>query len=420
MMVMAAGPPTGHQAVAQHTPGCRHARTAAAAPCTPLRLAFYCCTWATLSVTNHGEPTTAGADSPIASETSLNNKTCATERVDGAGVGAAANGGWSRDHEPYLGWGWAAAQRRLSPDQPLPCSWRRVAASEFESFSQDEPAIITGLQGPGVTGGGGGVWAARSRWRKAEFVRRYGAETVRVGDALEMGREGPEATLQTVTVGDYIARGMAGADGMPMYSFDRTMTNSSGAEGGGGTETEVQRPPGWLVQHIGTDYQLPPVFGGDGAGGWRHRVLNLGPSGEGLGFHYHDAAINSVVFGAKRWWVCPNYMDLSVAQFESLKVLLGGEATSFGQNIRMRDWLRDVYPAPEVQAAIGAAGMSECTQRAGETVFVPAGWHHAVLNLGEVISLAVQKSGPGGAFEGQAAAAAGAGAPSEAEAERGG
>ena len=102
------------------------------------------------------------------------------------------------------------------------------------------------------------------------------------------------------------------------------------------------------------------------------------------------------------------------------QVLLGGEATSFGQNIRMRDWLRDVYPAPEVQAAIGAAGMSECTQRAGETVFVPAGWHHAVLNLGEVISLAVQKSGPGGAFEGQAAAAAGAGASSEAEVERGG
>ena len=59
--------------------------------------------------------------------------------------------------------------------------------------------------------------------------------------------------------------------------------------------------------------------------------------------------------------------------------------------------------------------MSECMQQAGETAFVPAGWHHAVLNVGETISLAVQKSGPGGAYEGRAAAAATAGSESRSD-----
>ena len=51
-----------------------------------------------------------------------------------------------------------------------------------------------------------------------------------------------------------------------------------------------------------------------------------------------------MVFGLKRWWVCPNYMNMTEPQFESLKMLLGGEETAFGQDIRMRDWLREIYP----------------------------------------------------------------------------
>ena len=68
----------------------------------------------------------------------------------------------------------------------------------------------------------------------------------------------------------------------------------------------------------------------------------------------------------------------------------------------MSSWLTDVYPRPEVQAAMEEAGMVECVQDAGETMFVPAGWHHAVVNVGETVALAVQKTGPGGPYEGGA------------------
>jgi hypothetical protein len=103
----------------------------------------------------------------------------------------------------------------------------------------------------------------------------------------------------------------------------------------------------------------------------------------------------------------------------------------------MSDWLRDIYPQQAVQLAMAVTGVRECVQRAGETVFVPAGWHHGVVNIGvgetpthlaclasrsgegdfdwpgagdtgETVALALQKSGPGGPFEGAAATSQGA------------
>jgi hypothetical protein len=98
----------------------------------------------------------------------------------------------------------------------------------------------------------------------------------------------------------------------------------------------------------------------------------------------------------------PNYEDMNETQFRALKVALGGERTGYGQDIRMSSWLQEVYPLPEVQEAMRIAEMDECIQAAGETVFVPAGYHHAVLNIGETVALAVQKTGPGGPYEGAA------------------
>ena len=65
-----------------------------------------------------------------------------------------------------------------------------------------------------------------------------------------------------------------------------------------------------------------------------------------------------------------------------------------------------MYPHPDVQSAIAAISVQECIQRAGEAIYIPAGWHHAVVNIGETVALAVQKSGPGGAWEGTAVSTA--------------
>lgn len=249
--------------------------------------------------------------------------------------------GWRHDavHEApsayYLSGGWLEED----PASPLlanaPCTMRRVRLTELRGKEPTEPLVITDLQlQPG--------WHTRERWRKPSLVERHGEIELWVGDSLEMGREGPEvpASLRRLKLGEFVQSGMIGR-----YSFDRT--------------TIFEDYP--QLKH---DFALPPPFEEDSEGSWGHLTLSVGPSGEGLGFHYHDAALNAVVYGKKRWFTCPNYEQMNETQFAALKVVLGGEETGFGQDVRMRDWVREVYPRREVQEAMRAAEVHECVQHA--------------------------------------------------------
>jgi hypothetical protein len=53
----------------------------------------------------------------------------------------------------------------------------------------------------------------------------------------------------------------------------------------------------------------------------------------------------------------------------------------------VREWVADVLPRLR-----GADAPLQCTQRAGELVFVPAGWVHATLNLDEAVGVGAQYS----------------------------
>eukprot|EP01052_Picozoa_sp_SAG31_P036639 SAG31_NODE_4606_length_3098_cov_8.299100_2_plen_141_part_00 len=112
--------------------------------------------------------------------------------------------------------------------------------------------------------------------------------------------------------------------GQKLYSFDRTINIAARAG-----DDHTGDTGSWLSRRLRADFHLPPLFSpatsddNRRAQEWQHLTLNIGPSGEGLGFHYHDAAINAVVHGAKRWWACPNYENMSLPQFEALKIFLG-------------------------------------------------------------------------------------------------
>jgi len=128
---------------------------------------------------------------------------------------------------------------------------------------------------------------------------------------LFAGRDGPETAgggshvaRKRERLDEFVRSGMAGR-----YSFDRT--------------TVFEDYPA-----LKEDFKLPPLFApmassetaGGGGEAWKHLTFSVGPSGEGLGFHYHDAAINAVVWGKKRWFTCPNYEDMNETQFDALKV----------------------------------------------------------------------------------------------------
>ena len=87
--------------------------------------------------------------------------------------------------------------------------------------------------------------------------------------------------------------------------------------------------------------------------------LGLGRRGSGLAFHFHEDGFNELFHGRKRWFF---YSPYSKPHFNPRKT--------------QADWLQNVYPTLKPDQM-----PDECVVSAGQAIYFPAGWHHAVLNL---------------------------------------
>jgi hypothetical protein len=146
-------------------------------------------------------------------------------------------------------------------------------------------------------------------------------------------------------------------------------------------------PPSNLL--IALNY--PPFFlsssasrGGMGVPVWeRLRATSvqffLGPRFSGAPVHYHRAAWNHVVFGAKKWFLFP-----APLAFYSTKPVMSW-------------YQQDYFPALQRARASAAEDDDaerrekpalECTQRAGDVIFIPDHYAHAVINLEDTIGFA--------------------------------
>lgn len=111
------------------------------------------------------------------------------------------------------------------------------------------------------------------------------------------------------------------------------------------------------------------------------RHFSVGHSGSGLPFHTHDAiAGNEVVYGRKKWFISRDAP--------------GGPGIGFNAQRTSLEWA--LTSLPEVSDALRAArgGQSppedvlyECTLTAGQVMFVPAGWYHSTINVGETVAV---------------------------------
>jgi hypothetical protein len=90
----------------------------------------------------------------------------------------------------------------------------------------------------------------------------------------------------------------------------------------------------------------------------------LGYPGTGAPMHFHKDAWNMLAHGQKRWYLLPP----ADAQYSTQPI------------------------ASWVQGGLAAApaSLQECTQDAGDIMFVPRGWSHAVLNLHTSVGIAVE------------------------------
>ena len=112
---------------------------------------------------------------------------------------------------------------------------------------------------------------------------------------------------------------------------------------------------------------------------------------QGLTFHIHGAAWNTVIFGAKRW-------ILWQRTFKRGRLQRQFSRDDNGEIMPAAEWIRTLPKYPDRVEEIKANG-HDCIQRAGEMMFIPDSVAHMVVNIGDTVAVVsevdIDKNGEG-------------------------
>ena len=213
-------------------------------------------------------------------------------------------------------------------------------------------------------------WPAATHWAsRSRLGARYGALEVATG-SIPYAKEFGVAQRATRTLAEYTS-----GEWFPSESV-----NGGGGDGGNlsylfSLFDPVSAPTLWADIVAGLPLWLK-IWVEEEAGDQRRAQIYLGPAGTGAPMHYHSQAMNALVRGSKKWFL----RHPSFAHYDRTPV---------------KEWVRRSKDDAE-HAVRGAPedrpSLIQCVQRAGDILFVPSGWGHAVLNLEEVAGFAVEES----------------------------
>jgi hypothetical protein len=90
-----------------------------------------------------------------------------------------------------------------------------------------------------------------------------------------------------------------------------------------------------------------------------------------------------VIFGKKRWII---YREDEEDPGMARRMALEDPDDSWRDILPTPEWIRRLYPDPWRTGVIRERGM-DCVQHAGTMMFVPRGWVHMVVNIGDTVSV---------------------------------
>eukprot|EP00755_Sulcionema_specki_P038852 Sspe_Gene.2813::Locus_937_Transcript_1_1_Confidence_1.000_Length_1816::g.2813::m.2813 len=240
-------------------------------------------------------------------------------------AGGGEREGWG--YVPSGGW----AESVIAKDYDAQLCDVAVEGCDLSNFAEsylalNRPVLITGCLKD---------WPAVERWSKQGLLEKYGDVTLSVGKIAypeTYGIRGERIALRDwIPMVEEIAVN-GSADGLPPLAFDgEIVRKTNGTILGDFTMPSFTRPGTPLL----TQFTVAPPLSGASA-------------------HFHGYVFNALVHGRKRWVLIP-------------------PADAYFTKTHVRKWF-DSGRAPR-------PGTLHCIQRAGDIMFVPRNWGHAVINV---------------------------------------
>jgi hypothetical protein len=238
-------------------------------------------------------------------------------------------------------------------------------------------------------------WPATEKWTKSNFTSLYGNKSINIGSQslLAYGRGRDSAGGLSGILRDILSN---------MTQKSKSMKNNDENHIIDDINDDFVFDLDILqsIPELKNDFRVPGMFRywdnveNDKTGVTRH-YLSLGPSQTGLPFHTHGSTWLGLVYGMKRWFIYPpgaSPPPLVERTHNPLRTIL--------------NWYLEIYPKLTnldyppihgnlpVEQGIDFEGYRplECVQRAGDIMFVPAGWTHGTMNIGDTVGIGGQSS----------------------------